>query len=46
MIFKEGLDFKNYAKEEIDKYNVKHSRDFSDILKKDYILRKNTTRGY
>lgn len=45
MIFKEGLDFKNYAKEEIDKYNVKHSRDFSDILKKDYILRKNTTRG-
>ena len=45
MLFKEGRDFKNFAANEILEHNIKHSRDFSKILKNDYLLRENTRRG-
>lgn len=45
MLFKEGQEFKVFAKSEINKHNIKHSRDFSMKLKNDYLLRKNTNRG-
>ena len=45
MIFKEGQEYKVFAANEICDNNIKHSRDFSDILKNDYILRNNTRRG-
>jgi predicted AAA+ superfamily ATPase len=45
MLYKEGKEFKAFAEEEIREHNVKHSRDFSGILKNDYLLRGNTRRG-
>lgn len=45
MIFKEGQDYIDFAENEIRKHNIKNCRDFSNILKKDYILRDNTRRG-
>ena len=43
MLYKEGWELKKYAMEETS--HIKHSRDFSDILKNDYLLRENTRRG-
>ena len=45
MLFKEGKEFKTFAADELREHDVKHSRDFSEILKNDYILRDNTRRG-
>lgn len=45
MIFKEGQEYKDFAENEIREHNIKNYRDFSNILKKDYILRDNTRRG-
>ena len=45
MIFKEGQEYKDFAANEIRENNIKRCRDFSNILKKDYILRDNTRRG-
>lgn len=45
MLFKEGQEFKTYAKNEINEHNIKHSRDFSEILRNNYLLRDNTRRG-
>jgi hypothetical protein len=45
MIFKEGQEYKAFAANEIRENNIKYCRDFSDILKKDYVFRDNTRRG-
>ncbi len=45
MLFKEGQEFRAFAESEIREHNIRHSRDFSEILKKDYFLRENTRRG-
>jgi hypothetical protein len=45
MIFKEGQEYKDFAANEIRENNVKYCRDFSDVLKKDYVFRDNTRRG-
>ena len=45
MIFKEGQEYKDFAANEIRENNIKNYRDFSIVLKKDYILRDNTRRG-
>lgn len=45
MILKEGVDFKDFARDEIQINDIKHSRDFVKILKDDYLLRKGTRRG-
>lgn len=45
MIFKEGQEYKDFAANEIRENNIKYCRDFSSILKKDYVFRDNTRRG-
>lgn len=43
MLLKEGKEFKEFAIEETR--DIKHSRDFSEQLKDEYLLRDNTRRG-
>lgn len=45
MIFKEGIEYKEFAANEIRENHIKKSRDFSDILKNQYVFRANTRRG-
>lgn len=45
LIFKEGQEYKDFAENVIRENNIKNCRDFSSVLKKDYILRDNTRRG-
>jgi hypothetical protein len=45
MIFKEGQEYKKFAVNEIHENKIKHCRDFSDILRKNYVFRDNTRRG-
>lgn len=45
MLLKEGQEYKEFAANEIRENNIKYCRDFSEVLKKDYVLRSNTRRG-
>lgn len=45
MLYKEGKAFKDFATNEIHELQIRHSRDFSNALRNEYLLRSNTRRG-